>query len=527
MKKKLIFKLLLCMLPLTASAREVPEFFSDAPATLMGRFTCDADSRPKSFLVQARDVVLGEDRPVTVVVADDGSFCATVPVAYPQIVYADLKPNGHDQPFYFYLTRGDSLEVVFSAQSSKNQKQEGQLLNVTFKGRQARTNECLQLGKRAANVSIPGTKGVKDAAAFVRNNYMALDETQRKVDSLATAANFTPQERKLVMLEQTAAIYRNFLDYYFEVETVERGQSYQYTLSEVEGFFPKGFFNFLTQMPLDDLQLLCVSKAGQLFNRLRFSIYGFGWTKDLDAATGAETGRYGSPAAAHLLQCRQMQAQWQRLTGHGGPLPIVMQAVVAQETCEKINDDIDTRLLAAARDTLLTLLDDARLRSAVNRLFDETYADAHAAKSHPIDTSTLGGRILSRLAEPYRGKYLLIDFWGTTCGPCRAEIEGFKTMRDSLRNDSRIAFLFVSSPESSPNKSEYDHYVNKHLKDDHSLFLTTTEFYQLREYLHFLAVPFYATITPNGQLLYQSLNYRQIGYYGVDRLLEYVEQEPK
>lgn len=53
-----------------------------------------------------------------------------------------------------------------------------------------------------------------------------------------------------------------------------------------------------------------------------------------------------------------------------------------------------------------------------------------------------------RLSE-YQGKVLLLNFWATWCGPCRAEIPDFIKLREQYRAD-RLEVIGISLDEGDP-----------------------------------------------------------------------------
>jgi len=98
--------------------------------------------------------------------------------------------------------------------------------------------------------------------------------------------------------------------------------------------------------------------------------------------------------------------------------------------------------------------------AAINRLVDTSLKFAPDFSLKDINGKTV------KLSD-YKGKTLIIDFWATWCGPCRASFPAMKIVIDKYKSDPNVQFLFIDTRETDVN---YQKIVKKFLADNHYSF---------------------------------------------------------
>ncbi len=66
-----------------------------------------------------------------------------------------------------------------------------------------------------------------------------------------------------------------------------------------------------------------------------------------------------------------------------------------------------------------------------------------AVRAPHFELNDLNGRKIS-LAD-FSGKAIVIDFWATWCGPCKAELPHFQKLVDSFKENEQVVFLAIST----------------------------------------------------------------------------------
>ncbi|MDD3036300.1 thioredoxin-like domain-containing protein [Bacteroides sp.] len=129
--------------------------------------------------------------------------------------------------------------------------------------------------------------------------------------------------------------------------------------------------------------------------------------------------------------------------------------------------------------------------------------------------------IFRNIIKNHPGKILFVDFWATSCGPCRHGIETTADLRKKYKDHPEFQFIYITGEKESP-KGAYNEYVEKHLKGEASYYVTETEFNYLRELFHFNGIPHYELVEKDG-----SISRENVDAYNLSNYLEHRFNSPQ
>ena len=152
------------------------------------------------------------------------------------------------------------------------------------------------------------------------------------------------------------------------------------------------------------------------------------------------------------------------------------------------------------------------VRQKAEAFYAREMAEKDLAK--PLPVGNREADFIRSLSEKYPGRFLLIDFWGMGCGPCRGAIQQSKQLRAEIAKRDDVKLIFIAGEATAEGSEAYHKYVKEWLADEDAICVSNEDFHRFEELFRFTGIPHYETITPDCRRVREDLQID--GYYNFD-----------
>ena len=155
------------------------------------------------------------------------------------------------------------------------------------------------------------------------------------------------------------------------------------------------------------------------------------------------------------------------------------------------------------------------------------YAQKMAQKelSTPLPADNKAADLIRDISKKYPGRYLMIDFWGMGCGPCRSAIQSSKNLRQEIAKRDDIKLIFIAGERVPGGSDAYKNYVSEWLADEEAICIPDADFTRLQELFRFNGIPHYEVITPDCRRVRDDLQIH--GFYNFDNEMKLLKERLK
>lgn len=435
-----------------------------------------------NMIVYASDAVTGKNTPITVPINEDGSFVALIPVSRPGL--CTLSGPCHTIA-ELYVEPGRDLALYIDWEELTEYE----------------INRILDLPLNPFILHYGGSLGdinrrlaeapQKESVGYSLNRDYTPSRAAAKLDSINKAygravekyisKNEVDKHSARLLRNMVKAHYLNeILDYeLYRSDLIYRKDSLAPSLQEP---VTADYFMPMKDVITDKDEWMLASMPSILFNRINYC-----GLFDLDT-----TEQVNDEAHRLIRKTNFLKA----FAGIDHSPLMWQETLSSQELCQTRGMEKDSLTMVKELGTLNRLeqsgvIDHPFILSSVDTFLNDYFS----RKSYPLP-DTEAGQLVKSIIAPHLGKYVLIDFWGTSCGPCRSNIEAQAETRHRNHDNPDIKFIFITGESESP-RSNYDSYVAKHLAGEESHYLSARDYRRMRELFGFNGIPRYVLVGPD------------------------------
>lgn len=486
-------------------SESIPPVFTPGNVTIRG-YIPGYDPRIFGDIISIRtsDNAQGKTNMGTIPIAEDGTFSAEIRIGGPGYAWFDPKGRGYSK--YIYLEPGEDLNIILNTLEVQDAERTGwrKVQPLKFGGSLGEINNALASAPGATyHYARNWEKQLTTAQAFARLDSISNRDVERIEKYIASNPGMHPGAVRILRANTRAQRGMNHLDYLMDRrdDRSDRGAD---TIGR------DYYRRFLPELLAADSTIIATQPVAMaLLNRLSFcSLIELLLPNRMEVSESLPRikGDKLRIQRINTSYCDEVAGRLCRFLGvKSVPLLWQMSEVAYLTSFNHVKplDKVESAL--EVYDGMKSITCPALkqgLHDAIYDFYTNTLCEL---------PDTRAGQVMRDIIKPYAGRPVIVDFWGTGCGPCRANIEAEKEYRDSHRGPDDVVFIFITGEEESP-EAGYEKYVAKALDKDITLRIPQSDFNLLRELFNFSSIPHKALIARDGTVASPDFRY----YLGIE-----------
>lgn len=493
------------------------------------------------------DVTKKNNGTLLIEIEPDGTFEKQILLSYPMKVsfYAseDSKVGFYEIPFF--ARPGETIDVTVRPD------EHGRYECFYTNGSSQKVERWLKSDLRLQELGRPLNvfEGNFDEANLLAEQVW--QNMLNRIDMISRRDHFTPMEIHLALGEMQSIYTLALMDYamYHEDrlspwQENEDGSWTQLVADSVELQTVRDVNNYrvLQRIDFDNPLLLMSSDFFFTLNRIQFA---GPVRKAKQEVMEAENGTYDYDFAKRKLSIVKGYAMLGELTGKRDNLTaqlcilndmqrsfdlwrqneVAIPIIMADTTIVKAQRDsiaANTESVSNMYPLYLSTFTHPYVRLKVEEFYQAQMAQKELASPLPEGP---GAEIIRNILAKYPGRYLMIDFWGMGCGPCRAAIQSSKNLRAEIAKRDDVKLIFIAGERTAGGSEAYMKYVAEWLTDEETVCISNDDFRRLQELLEFSGIPHYETFTPDGRRVREDIQLH--GLHNFDYELQSLKERLK
>lgn len=414
------------------------EFFKKGTGTLSGRF--EGSDHPEVIEYFGNNV-FQEDHLQASRIARDGSFSLEIPLEYPILSY--LWSDDSSRPLYFFLTPDGETNIQIDSTG---------LVHYPTGSR------CGKLASWLSNAA-PSFNSPQDSTVLMLADYVG------------ERLGFSNEEAHL--LKQKIRITAATMELRSVTET---DPSLYISLAKLD---PEDWTAFSISN-----EIFSLSNYYQFLGPMR------GISNDTRKMMAVDSAVFKQPGPSIFLQAAIMN-------GRGLSQEVKINKQLLEMYKANGNDQPLTFDYNKVWDDRLSALSSPYLKARYQATLDELLAESDNRYDLPTGEAT---DIFRRMVDPFRGKWVYVDFWDIGCAPCKQGIESSVALRKKIAGMDNLVLVFITGDRSTP-PQVYKEYVDKFLAEETSYLIPEAESILLSQLFNFNAIPHNELVDPDGRIV--------------------------